>query len=87
MSDVPEIEVEGPVGTYQICLKSGASVILDGVELCTHAPNPTGNPMQPKYFFFQRLGERVSFTTHYVAPNEAGEKPLDDVIDAIFRIK
>ncbi|WP_353627722.1 hypothetical protein ABNQ24_07120 [Ralstonia pseudosolanacearum] len=86
MSDVPEIKVVGPVGSYQICLKSGASVVLDGVELCTYAPNPNGNPVPPK-FFFQRSGERVSFTAHYVARDEGGEKPLDDVTDAIFRIK
>ncbi|MDO3621707.1 hypothetical protein Q3O98_11415 [Ralstonia pseudosolanacearum] len=87
MSDVPEIKVVGPVGSYQICLKSGASVVLDGVELCAEAPNPTdGNPV-PQRFFFQRSGQRVSFTAHFATRDAGGEKPLDDVMDAIFRIK
>ncbi len=87
-SEDPKIEVVGPTGTYQICLKSGATVVLDGVELCTYAPIPNPpNPVQPQYFFFQRAGKPVSFTAHFVSPKEYGEKPLDDSIDAIFRLK
>ncbi|MEJ5278546.1 hypothetical protein EJ576_09500 [Pseudomonas sp. C 49-2] len=87
-SENPKIEVVGPKGTYQICLKSGATVVLDGVELCTYAPIPNPPvPVEPQYFFFQKEGVRVSFTAHFVGKNTHGEKPLDDVIDAIFRLK
>ncbi len=84
----PTIKSIGPVGTYQVCLKSGATVVLDGVELCAFVPMPSPpSPTKPWSYFFQRSGVRVSFTPHFVTANEFGEKPLDDFIDAIFRLK
>lgn len=77
-----EEKLFGEVGTYQICFKSGATAILEGVELLA-----SFLPGDPPAWFFQRDGQRVSFTAHFISPNAGGQKPLDDVIDAILRLK
>lgn len=84
----PNIKAVGPVGTYQVCLKSGATVVLEGVDLWVYAPMPNPpNPIEPWHYYFQRAGERVSFTPHFVNKAGFGEIDLDVVIDAVFRLK
>lgn len=82
MTEIESQKLLGEVGTYQICFKSGATAILEGVELLA-----SFLPGDLPHWFFQRNGQRVSFTPHFATPTSGGEKPLDDVIDAIFRLK
>lgn len=70
------------VGTYQICFKSGATVVLENAEL---SASFFGN--DPMVWYFQRAGKKISFTAHFANSSGRGEKPLDEVIDAIVRLK
>ena len=70
------------IGTYQICFKSGASSILENAELYA-----TFLGDEPQVWHFRRDGKDISFTAHYSSATGRGEKPLDEVIDAILRLK
>ena len=80
-TEIHQKQVED-VGTYQICFKSGATVVLENAELWA---SYFGN--EPKVWYFQRAGKKISFTAHFTNATGGGEKPLDEVIDAIVRLK
>ena len=82
MSDEISVKQVSGTGDYQVCFKSSATVILTNVELFAIF---SGN--EPMEYLFKRGDEKVSFTAHYSSGTGRGEKPLDDVIDAIFRLK
>ena len=75
--------VVGSIGTYQIIFKSGTTVTLENVELFQYSSS-TG---EHDSWVFERNGRRISYTPHFTASTSNGEKPLDDVIDAILHIK
>lgn len=75
--------VVGSIGTYQVIFKSGATVILENVELVQYGSS-TG---EPNSWVFERNGRKISYTSHFKASASNGEKPLDDVIDAILHLK
>ena len=82
MSTEPSSEKLVGTGTYQIIFKSGATAIIENVELMEAISGS-----EPSKWYFQRGGALVSFTTHFASPNSRGQKPLDDVIDAILLLK
>lgn len=73
----------GNIGTYQIVFKSGVSVILENVELFQYSLSTD----EPNSWGFERNGKRISYTPHFKISTASGEKPLDDVIDAILHLK
>ena len=75
--------VVGSVGTYQVIFKSGATIILEDVELFQYSSSVD----EPNSWVFERNGRRISYTPHFKTPTSNGEKPLDDVIDAILHLK
>ncbi|PXX07015.1 hypothetical protein C8R27_1571 [Nitrosomonas ureae] len=80
MTDYAKVEsklISG--GTYQICFKSGATVILEDAELWA-----SFGGTKPWKWYFVRSGEEISYTSHI---SEGIQRPLDEVIDAIFRLK
>jgi hypothetical protein len=84
MADKTKLEQKqvADVGTYQICFKSGATVVLENAELYATF---FGN--EPQVWHFRRDGKPISFTAHFANTTGYGEKPLDEVIDAIVRLK
>lgn len=75
--------VVGSSGTYQVIFKSGATVILENVELFQYSSSAE----EPNNWVFERNGKRISYTPHFKTLTSSGEKPLDDVIDAILHLK
>lgn len=75
--------VVGSIGTYQVIFKSGATVILENVELVQYGSSTE----ESSSWVFERNGRRISYTPHFKASTSNSEKPLDDVIDAILHLK
>lgn len=75
--------VVGSIGTYQIIFKSGATIILENVELVQYGSSTEDSSS----WVFERNGRRISYTSHFKTSTSSGEMPLDAVIDAILHLK